>query len=149
LRHYAAATVTDDWLVFGNGEQVSQVSERLRSGAPAADSLGGLEYEPDPPIRTSRITALLARDGHTAILGAARPSSGSRQSTNVITLTVTALEPGEAVLMTTYRSDGETVMVADPFEETTVSAQDGNIWRTRSGRPWPQSSESPSSCWTR
>ncbi|MER7583833.1 IMP cyclohydrolase [Kitasatospora sp. NPDC097691] len=126
LRHYAAATATDDWLVFGNGEQVSQVTDRLRKGESAADSLGELEYEPDPPIRTSRITALLSRDGgRTAVLGAARPSSGLRLSTNVMTLTVRDLEPGEAVLLTTYLSDGRTVSVARPFEETTVSGRDG------------------------
>lgn len=126
LRHYAAALATPDWLVFGNGEQVSEVTGRLRKGASAADSLGGLEYEPDPPIRTSRITALLSRDGgRTAVLGAARPSSGSRLTTNVMTVTVQDLEPGEAVLLTTYRSDGQTVSVAAPFDETTVISNDG------------------------
>jgi IMP cyclohydrolase len=105
LRYYTAALATAGWLVFGNGEQVTQVAERLRKGASAADSLGGLAYEPDPPIRTSRITALLSRDGgRTAVLGAARPSSGSRLSTNIMTLTVQDLEPGEAVLMTWRRS---------------------------------------------
>lgn len=125
LRHYTAATVTDAWLVFGNGEQVSQVTGRLLNGAPAGESLSGLEYEPDPPIRTSRITVLLARDGgHTAVLGAARPSRAGRQSTNVMTLTVSALEPGEAVLLTTYQSDGKTVAVGNPFDEVTVNAMD-------------------------
>lgn len=126
LRHYTAALSTADWLVFGNGEQVAQVTGRLHKGASAADSLGGLEYEPDPPIRTSRITALVSRDGgRTAVLGAARPSSGSRLSANIITLTVQDLEPGEAVLMTTYHSDGQTVLTATPFEEATITAHDG------------------------
>jgi IMP cyclohydrolase len=126
LRYYTAALSTAGWLVFGNGEQVAQVTGRLRKGAPAADSLGGLEYEPDPPIRTSRITALVSRDGgRTAVLSAARPSSGSRLSANIMTLTVQDLEPGEAVLMTTYHSDGQTVLAATPFEETTITAHDG------------------------
>jgi len=137
LRHYAAAMSTAGWLVYGNGEQVAQVTRRLGEGVSAADSLGGLEYEPDPPIRTSRITALLQRDGHTAVLGAARPSSGSRRCANVMTLTVRDLEPGEAVLMTTYHSNGRTVLTAAPFEETTISAQDGaelleEIWSSLS-----------------
>lgn len=126
LRYYTAALSTDDWLVFGNGEQVARVTERLRKGASAVDSLGGLEYEPDPPIRTSRITALLSRDGgRTAVLGAARPSRGSRLPANIMTRTVQDLEPGEAVLMTTYDSDGQTVLTAPPFEETTITAHDG------------------------
>ena len=125
LRHYEAALATPDWLVLGNGEQVSEVTERLRKGAGPAEALGGLEYEPDPPIRTSRITALLSRDGgRTAVLGAARPSSGTRPTSNVMTLTVQDLEPGEAVLLTTYQSDGRTVSVAAPFHETAVAARD-------------------------
>lgn len=123
LRHYAAATTTRDWLVLGNGEQVSQVAERLRGGAAPTVALGGLEYEPDPPIRTSRITALISRDGgRSAVLGAARPSRAARPSTNVMTLAVQDLEPGEAVLLTTYESDGEQVTVAAPYTETTVEA---------------------------
>jgi IMP cyclohydrolase len=126
LRHYTAAIATDDWLVFGNGDQVSQVTDKLLGGASAVDSLSGLEYEPDPPIRTSRITILLARDGgRTAVLGAARPSRAARQTTNVMTLTVSSLEPGEAALLTTYQSDGKTVSVGEPFEEVTVKAVDG------------------------
>jgi IMP cyclohydrolase len=125
LRHYEAALATPDWLVLGNGEQVAEVTERLRKGISPAEALGGLEYEPDPPIRTSRITALLSRDGgRTAVLGAARPSSCTRLTTNVMTLTVQDLEPGEAVLLTTYQSDGRTVAVAAPFHETAVAAQD-------------------------
>lgn len=125
LRHYEAALTTPDWLVLGNGEQVSEVTRRLRDGTSPTDALGGLEYEPDPPIRTSRITALLSRDGgRTAVLGAARPSSGTRPTSNVMTLTVQALEPGEAVLLTTYQSDGRTVSVAAPFHETAVAARD-------------------------
>ncbi|GAA2086137.1 hypothetical protein GCM10009759_06610 [Kitasatospora saccharophila] len=81
---------------------------------------------PDPPIRTSRVTALISRDGgRRAVLGAARPSSGTRPSSNVMTLAVRDLEPGEAVLPTTYRSDGTTVATAAPFQETSVAAADG------------------------
>jgi IMP cyclohydrolase len=125
LRYYTAALSAGGWLVFGNGEQVTQVAQRLRNGDSATDSLGGLEYEPDPPIRTSRITALLSRDGgRTAVLGAARPSSGSRLSTNIMTLTVQDLEHGETVLMTTYHSDGQAVATAPPFQECSVTAHD-------------------------
>lgn len=126
LRHYVAATVTPEWLVLGNGEQVSQVADRLLAGAVATVALGGLEYEPDPPIRTSRITALLSRDGDVTVLGAARPSAGTRLTTNVMTLTVRDLEPGEGVLLTTYRSDGTEVAVAAPFDEVSVTAEDSS-----------------------
>ncbi|GAA3815063.1 IMP cyclohydrolase [Streptomyces phyllanthi] len=125
LRHYVAAEATEDWLVFGNGEQVSTVTGRLRRGVCAAEALDDLEYEPDPPILTSRVTALLSRDGgRTAVLGAARPSSGARTSTNIMTLTVRDLEPGDAVLLTTYQSDGQNVSVAVPFTEASTGAED-------------------------
>ncbi|MEU9094628.1 IMP cyclohydrolase [Streptomyces sp. NPDC048428] len=124
LRHYVAAQQTADWLVFGNGEQVSTVADRLHAGASAADSLGDLAYEPDPPILTSRITALLSRRApNAAVFGAARPSSGSRTSANVMTLTVKDLEPGEVVLLTTYRSDGVDVATAQPFAESVTRAR--------------------------
>jgi IMP cyclohydrolase len=126
LRHYAAATATGDWLVLGNGEQVSQAAERLRAGVSPTDALSGFEYEPDPPIRTSRLTALISRDGgRTIVFGAARPSRAARLTSNVMTLAVQDLEPGEAVLLTTYDSDGEQVSVAAPFTEATVSARNG------------------------
>lgn len=126
LRHYAAAVATDEWLVLGNGEQVSLVAERLRGGASPTDALSGLQYEPDPPIRTSRITALISRDGgSTSVFGAARPSRAARLTSNVMTLAVQDLEPGEAVLLTTYTSDGELVSAAEPFTETTINAIDG------------------------
>jgi IMP cyclohydrolase len=62
LRYYTAALCTAGWLVFGNGEQVAQVTGRLRQGASAADSLGGLEYEPDPsaPRGSPRCSAATA-----------------------------------------------------------------------------------------
>ncbi|GGN41576.1 hypothetical protein GCM10011578_090040 [Streptomyces fuscichromogenes] len=140
LRHYAAATATRDWLVLGNGEQVSQAADRLRAGASPTDALSGFEYEPDPPIRTSRLTALISRDGgRTIVFGAARPSRAARLTSNVMTLAVQDLEPGEAVLLTTYDSDGEQVSVAAPFAEASVSARSGEdlldeIWRALGDR---------------
>ncbi|MGI5285016.1 IMP cyclohydrolase [Nonomuraea polychroma] len=56
LRHYVAATQRDSWLVFGNGEQVATVADRLQAGRPPVLALDGLDYEPDPPIFTPRIT---------------------------------------------------------------------------------------------
>ncbi|MFJ8042539.1 IMP cyclohydrolase [Kitasatospora sp. NPDC096147] len=115
--------------MLGNGEQVGQVAERLRGGAAPVVALSGLEYEPDPPIRTSRITALISRDGERAVLGAARPSRAAgrgagRLSSNVMTLAVDELQPGEGVLLTTYRSDGREVAVAAPYDEVAVTAGD-------------------------
>ncbi|MFC8426356.1 IMP cyclohydrolase [Streptomyces sp. NPDC057236] len=125
LRHYTAAENAGDWLVVGNGEQVTQVADRVRAGAPAQLALGDLEYEPDPPIHTSRVTALVSRDGgRVGVLGAARRSrGGGRAAADVMTLTVRDLAPGDAVLLTTYDSDGDSVATAAPYVECGIAAE--------------------------
>lgn len=42
-----------------------------------------------------------------------------------MTLAVQDLQAGEAVLLTTYESDGQQVSVAAPFTEVTVNARNG------------------------
>lgn len=124
LRHYVAARQTGDWLVFGNGEQVATVADRLACGQPPGPALDGLDYEPDPPVFTPRLTVVAdGRDGGEAWFGAARRSDGARATTNRLTLQVGDLQPGDGVLMTTYRSDGETIVTGDPFTEVRVTAE--------------------------
>jgi IMP cyclohydrolase len=125
LRHYAAACERGGWLVFGNGEQVAVVSDRLQGSLSPSEAMGGLEYEPDPPIFTPRITvAADLRSGREAWFGAARRSRGARTSADVLTLAVRELAPGDAVLMTTYRSDGQRVATGEPFVEARTGADD-------------------------
>ena len=124
LRHYVAVRERGGWLVFGNGEQVAVVSDRLQDHGPV-DALGGLEYEPDPPIFTPRITVVAdLRLGQAAWFGAARRSHGGRAAADVLTLAVRDLEPGDAVLMTTYRSDGRSIATGEPFLEARTEAAD-------------------------
>jgi IMP cyclohydrolase len=125
LRHYVAAREREDWLVFGNGEQTTAVSDRLQKGRTPTEAMADLEYEPDPPIFTSRITvAAELRSGREAWLGAARRSRGGRSATDLMTLAVRDLAPGDVVLMTTYRSDGHHVVTAEPFLEARTGAVD-------------------------
>jgi IMP cyclohydrolase len=125
LRHYVAARQSGDWLVFGNGEQVTTVADRLAGGQPPALALDGLDYEPDPPIFTPRLTVIAdGRDGGPAWFGAA--CDGGRAATNRLTLQVSDLEPGEGVLMTTYRSDGHAIAAGDPLTEARITAEDGS-----------------------
>jgi IMP cyclohydrolase len=126
LRHYIAATASPDWLVFGNGAQVSSVAERLAHGELPSVALDNLEHEPDGPIYTDRITAIMQRPlGRLAVMGAARRSSSARSSSNIITMTVRDMGPGEAVLLTTYRSDGQVIDGGQPFIETSLAAYSG------------------------
>ncbi|WP_285663407.1 IMP cyclohydrolase [Actinorhabdospora filicis] len=122
LRHYVAARQSGDWLVYGNGEQVATVADRLDSGLIPALALDGLDYEPDPPIFTPRLTVVA--DGRRAWFGAARHSGGERTATNRLTLQVGDLAPGEGVLMTTYRSSEHEVATGDAFAEVRIAAAD-------------------------
>lgn len=126
LRHYIAVTASPQWLVFGNGAQVSTVAERLAQGQPPAVALDDLEHEPDEPIFTDRITAVMRRPlGNMAILGAARRSIVGRLSSGIVTMTVRDMEPGNAVLLTTYHSDGQVIEGGQPFIEARTDARDG------------------------
>ena len=124
LRHYTAVREGADCLVFGNGEQVDAVAARLDRGLQPPEALDGLEYEPDPPIFTPRLTVVV-RDG-TAWFGAARRSAAGRSATDRMTLRIEGLRPGEGVLMTTYRSDGRTMAAAEPYAEFRTAAADGS-----------------------
>ncbi|WP_246144928.1 IMP cyclohydrolase [Actinacidiphila oryziradicis] len=125
LRHYVAARERDGWLVFGNGEQVAVVSDLLLEGRTPTEAMADLGYEPDPPIFTPRITVVAdLRLGQDAWFGAARRSAGGRPSADVLTLAVRGLGPGDAVLMTTYRSDGDHVATGEPFLEARTEAAD-------------------------
>ena len=124
LRHYVAARERGGWLVYGNGEQVATVAERLGEGRAPAAALDGLEYEPDPPIFTPRITVAVDLRAGAAWLGAARRSAGGRAAADVMTLAVRDLAPGDVVLMTTYRSNGKQVATGEPFTEARTQAAD-------------------------
>ena len=138
LRHYAAVRERQDgWLVYGNGEQVAEVAELLDAGRTPAEAMAGLAYEPDPPIFTPRITVAVdlrpegradaaagADAGPVAWFGAARRSRGGRTAPDLLTLAVRGLAPGDAVLITTYRSDGQRVETGEPFVEARTGAAD-------------------------
>ncbi|WP_405889393.1 IMP cyclohydrolase [Streptomyces sp. NBC_00133] len=123
LRHYIAARQSEGWMVFGNGAQVSTVADRLTSGQAPVLALDELDYEPDPPIFTPRLTVIAGnREGGRAWFGAARRGAGNRATTNRITLHVSDLAPGEGVLMMTYHSDGQEIATGSPFMEVRTTA---------------------------
>lgn len=138
LRHYVAATADKEWTVYGNGEQVAQVAARLAEGRPPAGALEELSYEPDPPIYTPRITAVVDRAAGWAWFGAARRAgsgnglagdgSGGAEAgydnADTVVVRLGALAPGQAVLLSTYDSDGRQVAVAQRHHHLQTGAQD-------------------------
>ncbi len=126
LRHYAAARQSADWLVCGNGRQVDTVLERLENGAAPAVALADLEHEPDDPIFTDRITLVLSRRNGIGVFGVARRSRGGRDTSDILTMTVKKPAPGDAVLLTTYWSDGQMIEGGRPFVEAAAGASDAD-----------------------
>ncbi|MFI6853306.1 IMP cyclohydrolase [Streptomyces sp. NPDC050416] len=126
LRHYVAATADERWAVYGNGEQVTEVAARLAKGLAPAGALEDLGYEPDPPICTPRITAVVDRVGHRAWFGAARRPDGQRESADTTVVALGDLAPGQAVVLSTYQSDGDTVSTARRHLDLSTAAQDAD-----------------------
>ncbi|MFD5070202.1 IMP cyclohydrolase [Streptomyces sp. NPDC058369] len=124
LRHYVAACVAGPWTVYGNGEQVAEVAARLTGGQSPAEALHGLEYEPDPPIFTPRITVVVERADGKAWLGAARRPGNGRESTDTTVTALGRLPIGHGVLLSTYESDGQQVATARHHLDVLVDAGD-------------------------
>jgi IMP cyclohydrolase len=122
LRHYTAGLSDEQWTVFGNGSQVGTVFDRLFAGAPPAVALDELSYEPDPPIHTPRITAVVARASGTVWLGAARRPAGARSTADVTVTTVREMAVSDALTLTTYHSDGVTVTASATVTEFATPA---------------------------
>ncbi|WP_051742395.1 IMP cyclohydrolase [Streptomyces xylophagus] len=124
LRHYIAATADERWTVYGNGEQVAEVAGRLVKGLAPSSALEELSYEPDPPIYTPRITAVVDRIDGRAWFGATRRPEGERESADTVVASLGALAVGQAVLLSTYESDGEHVSTSRRHLDLSTSAQD-------------------------
>jgi IMP cyclohydrolase len=105
LRHYTAATRGADWVIVGNGTQVSDLTD-LRPQQPDLQlALRHLTYEPDPPIRTPRITATATITGlelTEVMVGSARAYDGGPDLTAHPSLYTAQVAPSTALTTTTY-----------------------------------------------
>lgn len=121
LRHYRAAQRSPDLTVVGNGDHVEDVYRGLRSGLAVSDVLASQAAEPDPPIWTPRIW-VACRPRLPIQLALARNRS---DHDGVRTLwSISGLQPGEAVLLTTYQGDPDKVEPSTSPVETTTAAAD-------------------------
>lgn len=66
LRHYACARPFSEGLIVGNGDHVDVLVERLDVGVGLGAALATIAPEPDPPIYTPRIGAVIRE--HTAAI---------------------------------------------------------------------------------
>ncbi len=133
LRHYVAARLGPRHLLLGNGSHVDQLADQLDAGTPVECELNALHYEPDPPIRTPRISAYVRFPAETVegvtVSGASavphRPEATRRQS-----LHVDALEPTEALMVATYAGGSD------------LPQTDGHPQFCRVSGPWTALAES-------
>ncbi|MFI5693411.1 IMP cyclohydrolase [Kribbella sp. NPDC051586] len=113
LRHYTAATRGADWVLVGNGTQVGDLTA-LRPLQPDLQlALRHLTYEPDPPIRTPRITATATITGlelTEVMVGSARAYDGAPDLTVHPSLYASQVAPGTALTTTTYVGTAEQVI---------------------------------------
>jgi IMP cyclohydrolase len=122
LRHYTAAIRGDDWVVVGNGTQVSELvaahgrEQQNGSGSVSFDlqlAVRDITYEPDPPIRTPRITASATITGTEltdAVVASARAQSTDPDRTDHPSLYAAQLPPASALTTTTYQGTAEDVV---------------------------------------
>ncbi|TCC05970.1 IMP cyclohydrolase [Kribbella soli] len=131
LRHYTAATRGDDWVIVGNGTQVGELTAAREQLPDLQLALRHLTYEPDPPIRTPRITAsatVTGTDLTEVVIGSARAYDGAPELTEHPSLYVARIPPGTALTTTTYAgtasdiiTNGRPATVAVPDAWSTIS----------------------------
>lgn len=133
LRHYRAVRRVTSHVaacfVLGNGSQVDPVADRIGAGAVPSAALEDLEYEPDPPIFTPRITAVIS-DADGVWLAAAHRGSAQRASADTIVTRAGELAVGEGLLLSTYRGPvAEPVTNRVPVPITTTATSHAELAR--------------------
>ncbi|MFG1905308.1 IMP cyclohydrolase [Kribbella sp. NPDC048928] len=112
LRHYTAAIRRDDWVIVGNGTQVSELAAARGQQPDLQVALRQLTYEPDPPIRTPRITAgatITGTELANVVVGSARAYDGTPELTEHPSLFAARIAPGTALTTTTYSGAADPV----------------------------------------
>jgi IMP cyclohydrolase len=100
LRHYQAAGIFGRHLVVGNGRHVAEIGVGL-ADRPAQELLESLDPEPDPPVFTPRIAAVVDLMADAATCGSAvRTFAGSTEHPM---LSTDEFPLGAGILLVTYR----------------------------------------------
>ena len=105
----------------------------IMAGRDPASALLELEYEPDPPIFTPRITAILSQDESFLISSAYRPVDLSPEAERLV-IRCTELPTGSAMVLTTYAGGSRHVAVSREVSRLACSEDTGQelidlVWR--------------------
>ncbi len=124
LRHYACARLAGDRLVVGNGDHVDAVARCLEEGTDVGGLVASLEPEPDPPLCTPRLCAVVGggAGGGGGAVGGGAVGGGA--------------VGGGATVVTVHRAEGRAVRRAAPVARrrawaTLVTTYDGSRARPR------------------
>jgi IMP cyclohydrolase len=108
LRHYTAAVRNSRAVILGNGTHVVDVWDDVEAGTSFDEAHRKIDYEPDPPVYTPRITAIAALNpsGAQGFVTAGAVSDPRWPGiTQHRTLRIEAPASGQGQLVTTYSGD--------------------------------------------
>ncbi|WP_431230468.1 IMP cyclohydrolase [Paenarthrobacter nicotinovorans] len=108
LRHYTAAIRDSSSVMIGNGTHVGSLWHEVSSGITFDDAHQKIDYEPDPPIYTPRITAKAALTGAGVrgfVTSAAVSDPDWPGITQHKTVHIQNPDVGQAQFVTTYTGD--------------------------------------------
>jgi len=102
---YNAMRDTDNYMIVTNGSQTDTIYEQLVNGRNFIESLSGVDFEPDAPNYTPRISAMVSKHtGNVDICVISRNHTG--QSDRKF-YSYSDIEPGIGYCVTTYLGDGD------------------------------------------
>ena len=102
---YNAMRDTDNYMIVTNGSQTDTIYEQLTHGRNFIESLSGVDFEPDVPNYTPRISAVVSKHtGNVDICVISRNHTG--QSDRKF-YSYSDIEPGIGYCVTTYLGDGD------------------------------------------
>jgi IMP cyclohydrolase len=143
LRHYTAAIRWDNWVIVGNGTQVSELVATHGQQPDLQVAVRQLTYEPDPPIRTPRITAgatITGTELADVVVGSACAYDGAPELTEHPSLYAARIAPGAALTTTTYSGTADHVTTNGRPERSPSPAR-GPTSPPASGSPYDRRSE--------
>jgi IMP cyclohydrolase len=118
LRHYTCAFQLAERgpVVVGNGDHVQQIARAIEGGDSPADAIEPLLPEPDPPIDTPRIAAVVDRDQAWLLSVADLHDHIERRADTI------DLRQGDAMVLHTYGGTPEAPVGATPRFRSPISS---------------------------
>ena len=103
LRHYRASRQVHGYDVVGNGDHVDHLAAAIEQRAGAIAAWCAEQPEPDAPLHTARLLAVVERTSEAVYLTAVR--RGAAGVAEHVGLRVAELPAGKGLAMVTYRGD--------------------------------------------